>query len=50
MYAHSVWDAPYTGNQDISRALTKDDDTTAFNLLKERGLTVEWILKNAGTP
>jgi len=50
MYAHSVWDAPETGNQDISRALTKDDDTTAFNLLRDRGLTVDWVLKNSGTP
>jgi len=32
---------------DISKALTKDDDTTAMNLLKERGLTLEWVLENA---
>ena len=49
MFAHSVWDAPDTSNQDISRALTKDDDTTAFNLLRDRGLTVEWVLNNAST-
>lgn len=47
IFAHSVWDAPDTADQDISKALTKDDDTTAFNLLKERNLTVEWILQGA---
>jgi hypothetical protein len=47
MYAHSVWDAPDTADQDISKALTKDDDTTALNLLKGRNLTVEWILQGA---
>lgn len=47
IFAHSVWDAPDTADQDISKALTKDDDTTAFNLLKERNLAVEWILQGA---
>jgi hypothetical protein len=46
MFAHTVWDAPDNSNQDISKALTKDDDTTAFNLLKDRGLTVEWMMQN----
>lgn len=49
IFAHSVWDAPNNSAQDISRALTKDDDTTAFNLLRERGLTVEWVLQNAAS-
>ena len=47
IFAHSVWDAPDTSIQDISKALTKDDDTTALALLKDRGLTVEWVLQNA---
>ena len=47
MFSHSVWDAPDTADQDISKALTKDDDTTALNLLKDRNLTVEWILEGA---
>lgn len=46
VFAHTVWDAPDNSNQDISKALTKDDDTTAFNLLRDRGLTVEWVLQN----
>ncbi len=46
IYSHQVWDAPDTGDQDISRALTKDDDTTAMSLLRERGLTVEWLLQS----
>ncbi len=50
IFAHSVWDAPDTSDQDISKALTKDDDTTAFNLLRDRGLTVEWVLQNAARP
>jgi hypothetical protein len=29
-------------------ALTKDDDTTAANLLKERGLSLEWVLEARG--
>jgi len=49
-FAHSVWDAPDTSSQDISKALTKDDDTTAFALLRERGLTVEWVLQNVARP
>ena len=47
VFAHSVWDTPNTSELDISKALTKDDDTTAMNLLKERGLTLEWVLENA---
>lgn len=47
IFAHSVWDAPDTADQDISRALTKDDDTTAFNLLRDRNLTVDWVLQGA---
>ena len=47
IFSHSVWDAPDTADQDISKALTKDDDTTALNLLKERNLTVEWVLQGA---
>jgi len=50
IFAHSVWDAPDTSSQDISKALTKDDDTTAFALLKDRGLTVEWVLQNVARP
>jgi len=46
IFAHTVWDAPDNSNQDISKALTKDDDTTALNLLRDRGLTVEWVLQN----
>jgi hypothetical protein len=49
MFAHSVWDAPDTGDQDISRRLTKDDDTTAMSLLRERGLVTEWVLQTAGS-
>lgn len=48
IFDHSVWDAPDTGERDISKALTKDDDTTALTLLKDRGLTVDWVLQNAG--
>lgn len=47
IFAHPVWDAPDTSDQDISKSLTKDDDTTAMTLLKERGLTVEWVLQSA---
>lgn len=50
IFAHSVWDAPDTSSQDISKALTKDDDTTAFTLLRDRGLTVEWVLQNVARP
>lgn len=46
--AHSVWDAPNTSDQDISKTLTKDDDTTAMSLLQERGLVVQWVLESAG--
>ena len=46
IFTHSVWDAPDTSDQDISKSLTKDDDTTAMSLLKDRGLEVEWVLKN----
>jgi len=46
---HPVWDAPDTSDQDISKSLTKDDDTTAMSLLKERGLVVEWVLQSAGS-
>jgi hypothetical protein len=44
IFTNSVWDAPDTGDQDISKSLTKDDDTTAMSLLKERGLVVVWVL------
>ena len=47
IFSHSVWDAPDTGDQDISKSLTKDDDTTAMLLLHERGLTTEWVLQAA---
>jgi HNH endonuclease len=47
IFSHSIWDAPDTTAIDISKALTKDDDTTAMNLLKERGLTLDWVLQNA---
>ena len=46
IFSHSVWDTPDTADLDISKALTKDDDTTAMNVLKERGLTLEWVLEN----
>ncbi len=48
IFAHPVWDAPDTSDQDISKSLTKDDDTTAMSLLKERGLVLEWVLQSAG--
>jgi hypothetical protein len=48
IFAHPVWDAPDTSDQDISKSLTKDDDTTAMLLLNERGLVVEWVLRSAG--
>lgn len=48
IFAHSVWDAPDTAEQDISRSLTKDDDTTAMSLLRDRGLVTEWVLQSAG--
>lgn len=49
VFAHPVWDAPDTSDQDISKRLTKDDDTTAMSLLQERGLAVQWVLESAGT-
>jgi hypothetical protein len=49
IFAHSVWDAPDTGDQDISKSLTKDDDITAMSLLRERGLVTEWVLESAGS-
>lgn len=49
IFAHPVWDAPDTSDQDISKGLTKDDDTTAMSLLNERGLVVEWVLRSAGS-
>jgi hypothetical protein len=49
IFGHPVWDAPDTSDQDISKSLTKDDDTTAMSLLKERGLTVEWVLQSAAS-
>jgi len=49
IFAHSVWDAPDTADQDISRSLTKDDDTTAMSLLKGRGLDTEWVLQSAAS-
>jgi HNH endonuclease len=48
IFAHSVWDAPDTADQDISKRLTKDDDITAMQLLRERGLNVDWVLRGAG--
>jgi HNH endonuclease. len=48
IFSHSVWDAPDTADQDISKSLTKDDDTTAMSLIRERGLTTEWVLQSAG--
>lgn len=45
MFSHNVWEAPDTAEVNISMALTKDDDTTAANLLKERGLTLDWVLE-----
>jgi len=50
IFAHPVWDAPDTSDQDISRSLTKDDDTTAMTLLKQRGLEVQWVLESAALP
>jgi len=47
IFSHPVWDAPDTSDQDISRAFTKDDDTTALSLLKDRRLEVEWVLQSA---
>ena len=44
IFSHAVWDAPDTVDQDISKRLTKDDDATAMELLRERGLVVEWVL------
>ncbi len=35
IFSHSVWDAPDTSERDISKRLTKDDDTTAASVLKE---------------
>jgi hypothetical protein len=48
IFAHPVWDAPDTADQDISKRLTKDDDSTARALLTERGLVTEWVLQSAG--
>jgi len=48
IFSHSVWEAPDTAEVNISMALTKDDDTTAANLLKERGLSLEWVLEARG--
>jgi hypothetical protein len=45
IFSHPAWDEPNTPNLDISKALTKDDDVTALTLLKERGLTVDWVLR-----
>ncbi len=50
IFSHSVWDAPDTADQDISKRLTKDDDATAMQLLHERGLVVEWVLEGAAEP
>ena len=47
IFAHSVWDEPDTTERDLSKALTKDDDTTAMSLIRARGLTVEWVMKFA---
>jgi hypothetical protein len=47
IFEHPVWDAPDTSDQDISKALTKDDDTTAMSLLRDRGLVAEWVLQSA---
>lgn len=49
IFSHPVWDVPDSSNQDISKALTKDDDTTAFLLLQQHSLTVQWVLENAGS-
>ena len=49
IFVNPVWDAPDTSNQDISKSLTKDDDTTAMSLLKERGLDIQWVLQSAGS-
>jgi hypothetical protein len=44
IFSHSVWDIPDTADQDISKRLTKDDDTTAMSLLQEHGLVVNQVL------
>jgi hypothetical protein len=49
IFSHSVWETPDTPEQNISMALTKDDDTTAANLLKERGLVMDWVIKSPGS-
>ena len=46
IFTHSVWDTPDNSSQDISKALTKDDDVTALGLLRDRGLTVQWLLES----
>jgi hypothetical protein len=46
IFDHPVWEEPDTLDADISKRLTKDDDTTALSLVRERGLTVDWILQN----
>ena len=46
IFSHSVWDIPDTADQDISKRLTKDDDTTAMSLLQEHGLVVNQVLDN----
>lgn len=48
IFAHPVWEAPDTSDQDISKRLTKDDDTTALSLLHEHGLTLQYLLESAG--
>jgi hypothetical protein len=46
IFSHSVWDMPDTADQDISKRLTKDDDTTAMSLLQEHGLVVNRVLES----
>lgn len=48
IFSHPVWDAPDTSDQDISKRLTKDDDTTALSLLQEHGLVLQYVLESAG--
>jgi hypothetical protein len=45
IFSHSIWDAPDTPEENISMALTKDDDTTAMNLFREKGLAMSWVLE-----
>jgi hypothetical protein len=49
IFAHSLWDAPDTPEANISMALTKDDDITAMNLFKEKGLVMNWVLEIPGS-